>query len=839
MRTRRAIGKKSVILLVVFLAAVAFYFLRPAGGKTRTDAAVYTAMEAATLPVVYPQMLEREMAPLYGHTGEETVSERDSLLLLPEDRKLSVRIDGAQSITDLRYEIRSLDGENLVERTELTDWETGAEEIRVSLPIQNLLTGGIQYMLGINAVLADGRSVWYYSRIIETDGAHVSEMLALAEEFSAKTFDYGAAQDLTMYMESSPDSDNNSYGTVTLKNSFSQITWGSLEVKREGTPSMRLLELSGELANVELTYEVTRTEGDTAERFAVTENFTMKWASQRIYMMDYEREMNQYFTGGEELYSGKRILLGINSGKDLYAKKNAAGDTTAFVVNGELWVYDSRKTGVSDGLFSGSDHRSILVFSFGAGYESDLRARHDDHGIEILEVEENGGVHFLVYGYMNRGSHEGETGIAGYYYDAAENTLEEQFFVPSTEGYEELKYDLERLAHKGANGVLYFYMGESVYGIDLTSHESVVVASSLTDDKFAVSVGGTRLAWQEGEAVYDSEAISVLDLDTGDKRQLVGAKGEVCRLIGFVGEDCVYGVGDKGDFLLSNGRTMGIYLTRLEIVDRQMAVVKSYEKTDTKIRRAWIEDSRIHIENTKDSGDGFFDPAESDTLVCNEEALPGRTDDIGWYASEDKGRVYFVQLKSQIASGTRIRTISPERLLVDNTEKLSLSAIPTAASASFYAYGRGRFLGRFVHFSDAAEAAYDRMGFVCFGRDEIVWTRGGKPNSGYIRDYQAAIRRLTRNESEAAGTGYTDEGSLMLELTGSSLNQVLYFVGNGMPVAAYTGEGQCVYLTGYDRQTVRVWDPESASSETWGLEETAAYFEKYWNDFLCLSQTED
>ena len=95
-----------------------------------------------------------------------------------------------------------------------------------------------------------------------------------------------------MYMETEAGADNSSFGVVTLKNSFSQLTWGNLAVERTGAAFMKLRELSGELANIELQYYVTRMEEGQEELYAVTENFTMRWASQRIYMMDYERTMD-------------------------------------------------------------------------------------------------------------------------------------------------------------------------------------------------------------------------------------------------------------------------------------------------------------------------------------------------------------------------------------------------------------------------------------------------------------------------------------------------------------------------------------------------------------------
>ena len=47
-------------------------------------------------------------------------ADRGSLIVLPEDRKLKVRFAGTTKIQGLRYEIRSLDTEDLIERTQVT-----------------------------------------------------------------------------------------------------------------------------------------------------------------------------------------------------------------------------------------------------------------------------------------------------------------------------------------------------------------------------------------------------------------------------------------------------------------------------------------------------------------------------------------------------------------------------------------------------------------------------------------------------------------------------------------------------------------------------------------------
>ncbi len=160
-------------------------------------------------------------------------ADRGSLIVLPEDRKLKVRFAGTTKIQGLRYEIRSLDTENLIERTQVTSLDAainGDSENAVSaeLLIQNLLETGKEYLLGVCASLPDGSEAWYYMRIVEQDQGHVNEMLALAEEFSSKTYKYSDAQSLAMYMETSPGAKQFGTGNCDVKKTLLPSSHGAL-----------------------------------------------------------------------------------------------------------------------------------------------------------------------------------------------------------------------------------------------------------------------------------------------------------------------------------------------------------------------------------------------------------------------------------------------------------------------------------------------------------------------------------------------------------------------------------------------------------------------------------
>ena len=270
-------------------------------------------------------------------------------------------------------------------------------------------------------------------------------------------------------------------------------------------------------------------------------------------------------------------------------------------------------------------------------------------------MEDSGDVDFLVYGYMNRGNHEGSMGIVGYHYDSGQNALEELYYIPYTGSYEALEDDLQQLVYRNDQGMLYLYVDHAVYGIDLKSRENIVVADALEEGSYAVSADRSRIAWQAGGSRYDSESLSLMDLNTGEKREIRGESGKYVRVLGFVGSDLVYGTANKEDVWMDNGRVRELPMESIRIINDQMQEETSYEKPGYYISQVRVEESRIHLSRVSKTGGGGYTEAQPDTIVCNVSMGPGNLEGIGWYASADKGKVYFVQLSQEIRSSRNVR----------------------------------------------------------------------------------------------------------------------------------------------------------------------------------------
>ena len=815
--------KKAGILFAIFAAAVILYFVFNRVTREQ-NSTVYAAMEGSTLPVVYAEMYGREMNCMHGYLQDMgTANARDSLTILPEDRALKVRIaDYDGPILKIQYEIRSLNLERLVENTALEAWDQSEDGTHAVLPIQNLLTKDREYWLRLEIDTEQHGPVYYYTRIMWTDNANISSMVDLAVNFSAKTFNYEEARSLVTYLETNSTEDNGSFGSTTIRSSFSQLTWGRLKMQPLGTVQVTLRELSGVMGCVQVNYLASR-QGESGEQesYEVEENFTMKWNSLRTYLMDYERTVNQIFQGDQNSYSGKRIMLGITNDERVGVKPSSDGKILAFLANRDLWSYDQ------------DDRRAVKIFSFREEDETDVRGNYRQHDIRILNVEDDGDIDFLVYGYMNRGRHEGYTGVACYRYDESQNAIEERFFIPVKSSYEQLNADLEQLAVKTSTDMLYLYVDHAIYGIDLKSNESMVVADSLSEGNYAVSTDKTRIAWQDGGKLYDSQSISLMDLETGEKREIRGPSGEKMRTLGFVGRDLVYGLAKPDEQWIINGRIKDLPMFALEIINDQMQVETRYEKEGYYISDVTVEDSRVHLKRvTKLSANSYVDALE-DTIVCNVDMGPGKLDGIGWYASQDKGKLYFVQVGNEIRNSRSVRVATPKRIGYDASGTLELKSNYQLQGMMFYAYGGGRLLGSSTEFTEAVQSAYDRMGIVVDQNQRILWSRVNRENLKNIKDPATAYAPLQRHMDGFTSSRSFSDGVTLLDARGCSMQQVLYFIDCGIPVLAYSGEGSWMLLCGYDQYNVTVYHPDTRETQKVGLNDGTEFFRTHGNDFLC------
>ena len=313
-----------VVLLLVFAGGVVAFSSILDKGNTGLTA----EMSAATLPVAYTEVEGMQVNRMQGYTQEMDANYvRDSITPLPQDRKLTVLIrEYGNAIRNLTYEVRSIDTTRLVEDTQVTDFSQSDGYFRVVLPIKDLLEQGQEYILKL-IVETEDATVDYYTRIVYDEEMHAKDCVDFMQSFSDATFEKEEADfDISKYLEPNSQGDNSTFQHVTIHSKLSQVNWGEMEVKRAGEAEVSIKEISPTATSAVLQYTVTAPdENGKSESYHVSEFFRVRYTQDRMYLLDYDRTMEQVFDQEGAQFGKQSIYLGIRD-SEIDFKTNEKGD---------------------------------------------------------------------------------------------------------------------------------------------------------------------------------------------------------------------------------------------------------------------------------------------------------------------------------------------------------------------------------------------------------------------------------------------------------------------------------------------------------------------------------
>lgn len=833
---------KAAVLLIIFILAVLIF------GKmtNHVNEDLTTEMEEATLPVISLYQDDREINELHGYSVEmDAAYMRDTVTPIGEERILPITIQTYHTAVDtISYEIRSLDAERLIANADVTSYEEKRGRIAAELQIQNLLEAGEEYLLIIQLESGD-ESIYYYTRIVEPVDCYVDECLAFVMDFNDKTFNNETTGSLATYMEKTTG-DNTTLHYVSLNSSLKQVGWADFEGERLTDPVPSIKEITNTYNVIVLDYVVTSIgENGESEYYNVEEYYRVRYTTSRIYLLNFERTMEQIFRGENHSISDKYIQLGIRSDEVDY-KTNEAGNNVAFVQEGELWSYNT------------TENTLAKVFSF-RGYEGiDVRENYREHDIKIVDVDEAGSVDYIVYGYMNRGIHEGEVGMAVYHYDSLSNTNEELVFIPSDRSYEVMKSELGQLMYVNEGGELFLMVDGNVYGIDLNTLKTREIIAGLTDGTFAVSESNRFIAWIETteEKRIGSDCIHVMNLSNQKTIDIKESAGESMKPLGFMEEDFVYGIAKDSDIYEDAAGNITFPMYQIKILDvssDEQEVLKTYEKAGYYVSDVVIEEYTMYLKRIRYNGTAYVS-ADQD-MIMNREGDSGKLAEITSSTGGSKQTQIQIVLADTVSDKTP-KLLTPRETILE--EKRTVSLREENGTRHYYVYVKGDVVLATDNVTEAVIAANERMGVVIGDNLEYIWKRSRKATQPQFTDITVGtedaeagsiaqcINAMLEKEGINISVGALIEGGEtpksilnntmkdvnVLDLTGCNVEEILYYVSCGSPVFAMTGSSDAVLVIGYDNNNVVIFDPGMGTTYRKSIAEADEIFANAGNVFF-------
>ncbi len=832
---------KTVVLLLVFCVTVGI-----TGLFSHQDSTDMTSeMAPATLPVVYLQREDVRINELYGYSSEmDGTGMRDTITPLGKELSLPMVIKtGQNQIDEVTYEVRTMNMERLVEDGTLDDFTEKNGEIHLTLQFQNILEEETEYMLVISVKYRE-KQVYYYTRIARESDYYIGESLEFVKNFHDQTFDRENGDSLATYLEPDSMGDNTTLQKVTIHSSLRQVTWADFQGERleQTVPSIK--EMGSSYNTIILPYVLTATgENGEVEYYNVEEYYRVRYDQRagRMYLLNYERTMNQIFRGENGRVNRNKMLLGIRS-SDVEHMANEKGNIIAFVQEGELWSYNSDSNSLSQ------------VYSFRSPEGISDRENNSAHQIRIMKIDETGSMDFVVYGYMNRGLHEGQTGISVYHYDSVGNTIEEELFVPSDKSPEMLKAEWGKLFYVSDGNIFYLLANDVLYRIDLSNRKAKQVMEGLETGNYAVSEDGRYIAWQEGGDQDQAHSLKIMDLEGEETRMVEGHKGEYLKPVGFVESDFVYGAARKEDIVTDAAGNIRVPMYRIVIVDEKSRVIKDYQKSGYYVSKAYVEQETIFLDREIRTETGY-ESVEQDTIK-NQQLESSRKIILETTQTEKK------QCQVRIVLGESLEeTVRQPQVMVPKEvvlkEKRTVKLETGSEQETYYVYSGGKILLSTPSLKEAVISADQSMGVVIGQEQKYIWQRGKKNVQPAIgpgtvdlsgvsdNDISRCLTYLLRTEEinldvdDLVAQGETPRqileealnGRKVIDLTGCGVEQVLYYVNLNTPVFAMVKQ-EAVLIVGYDEHNTLLYYPDLNVVRKMGRQDSNTMFEEAGNVFL-------
>ena len=138
--------------------------------------------------------------------------------------------------------------------------------------------------------------------------------------------------------------------------------------------------------------------------------------------------------------------------------------------------------------------------------------------------------------------------------------------------------------------------------------------------------------------------------------------------------------------------------------------------------------------------------------------------------------------------------------------------------------------GAWTSAGEAIRRADEQVGVVVNDAKEFVWERGNKEDTAQIPVENIPVAFQSGSMDTAALTSAL--GKTAIDLTGCTLDEILYFVSNKRPVLA-AADGGCVIITGYDDYgNLILLKPGETETYFYGPEDSQALFEAAGNQFV-------
>jgi len=847
------------LIKIIYLAAVFLIALVILSGlMNRGNTDMTMEMPPASFPTVTFVTDGMQYNRMYARVQEADITRlREHLTPVRDKRELSVIIDTyGTDIEALSFQVRSLIDGRLIEDTPIYDYVHNGDRITAEFALKDLIREDIEYSLCILLETSRGEKLHYYTNVIRNDSIGCREKLEYALYFNRMSFDrVHAGEELPTYLESNARGDNSTFARVDIHSSLEQVTWGNLNIHPATDVIATIGEMDPDTAEISIDYIAEIPSEKSPTYYLIKEYYRFRQGNERMYLLAYERTMEEVFDRESWTIANNKISLGI-TGENVQMTESKDGNYLAFVASGRLYSYDVNGNKLAD-IFSFYDSTDV----------TDPRAARQDYRIRVFQADETGNIRFMVYGNMNCGIHEGCCGVSVYYYDSMQNSIEEELFLPYDGDFAHLRAELSGVCYANNAERCYLAFGENVYEIRLESHYVRTLADGEKISRLQASDSGRCIAWSEGADPYASQTIVYMDLDRGQEQRIHAENGQYLMPLGFFGDDLIYGEADIRDVSTDLSGHITFPMSKVCIRGISGRLLKEYSEEGIYISSAERVDDMIMLHRMRREEDGSMTVIADDQILNNEEG-GGVKNPIETAVTENYETLVQIALRAEINTGA-MQILDPRQVIYEGERTINIERKETVRPGYAY-YERGELQAEYEEIYEPFSRAYEGNGIVRTSQAQFLYRRKNLPQRNQIMAISGmslgpdatpaelrteCIREMLVFAGSADGVSGTISSrqdavkvlsealpdAEVLDLRGIPLEPVLTFPAEEVPVLAELADGSAMLIIGFNEFNIVVMDPSAADEPVYkiGRNDAAEFFANNGNRFITYRKITD
>lgn len=834
---------KSIIIRAVVLTAVFFttiFFVNQWNNAGMDEVAA--EMDQPTLPLVYMVAGAEEINCLHGYTSSIDVALfHDSITPIGTDQTVRFRIeDMGAAIRSVGYEVRSVDGSSLIENGGVDELERNNGSFYAATTLRMNLTELEEYVFIIRLTLEDGKEARYYTHLLPSDELYTDRFLQFVQNFHEATFSKDTRGTIMPYIEPNDTGENENLSHIDIHSSYETVTWAGLSIMRISQMVPTIKDMDSKNATIALKYVAISGDVANVQYYNVTEVYRLRYIdSSTIYLMDYDRKVESIFDRFQVNTTKNWFYFGIADMGDFQYRFSDENEKVAFVKEGQLWYYDYSNTTITK------------VFTFWQDTPTDIRTAYDQYGINIVKLDDDGNIVFTVYGYMNRGRHEGENGIAVYRFLANTSRLEEVLFISCDEPYEILKEDASRLTYLNEQGEFFYLLGNNVMKVDLETQESSYVIYEIPKEYLAVSDSEFLLAYPNASVDQESSRLTIMNLETYEEHTIEAGAGQRIKALGFIENDLVYGLANETEVVLNTDGSTIFPMHTLRIATLENQVVKEYTKPNIFVMEAKTEHQVIYLNRATRNGNTYLE-ASDDFITFKEEDTNGIQ--VNYQYSYDRyNQLYMIFPNYMYVTSIPQLIITKE---VIRSEETTIAVNSGEKSGRYYVYAQGEMQSSYSSPRSAILAAYEESGRAMDSNGNCIWKISGLLEYAEVTEglqetvcetpeesLQECVEMILLYEGVDRPDTMDMSGNVNdilerylkkpgINLVACDVDNALFYLCQGAPVIAKLDANTYVLIISYNASTIRYYNPvtgEEIRESRYILENT---FEEQGNQFF-------